>query len=92
MPYPTQSMGAWILSQLRRWGYIKADVDFKKLSDEIFLSAETEKRMKEMASLNAELKWQDIPETKYPVYDVFGKAFDPGKVRDYITSFDIKRV
>ncbi|MCG8561455.1 MAG: ABC transporter substrate-binding protein [Hyphomicrobiales bacterium] len=92
MPYPTQSMGVWILSQLRRWGYIKADVDFKKLSDEIFLSAETEKRMKEMAAINAELKWQDIPETKYPVYDVFGKAFDPGKVRDYITSFDIKRV
>ncbi len=91
MPYPTQSMGTWILSQMRRWGYIKSDVDFKSISDEIFISAETEKRMKQMADANPDLKWQDIPEVKYPVYDIYGKFYDPSKIQDYITSFDIKR-
>ncbi len=92
MPYPTQSMGTWILSQLRRWDYIKSDVDYKAISDTIFLSAETEKRMKEMAEVNTDLRWQDIPEIKYPVYDVYGKTYDPAGIQDYITSFDITRV
>lgn len=92
MPYPTQSMGTWILSQMRRWGYIKSDVDFKSISDEIFISAETEKRMKQMAEANPDLKWKDIPEVKYPVYDVYGKSYNPEKIQDYIASFDIKRV
>lgn len=91
MPYPTQSMGTWILSQMRRWGYIKSDVDFQKLSDEIFMSAEVENRMTEMASANSDLQWKDIPETKYPVYDIYGKSFNPEEVRNYISSFDIKR-
>ncbi len=91
MPYPTQSMGTWILSQMRRWGYIKSDVDYKTLSDEIFMSAEVEKRMKEMASENAELKWTDIPNVKYPEYDIYGKTYSPDAIGDYISSFDIKR-
>lgn len=91
MPYPTQSMGTWILSQMRRWGYIESDVDYKKLSDEIFMSAEVETRMKEMASANAELKWKDIPETKYPTYDIYGKSYNPAQIDKYISSFDIKR-
>lgn len=91
MPYPTQSMGTWILSQLRRWGYIKNDVDYKTLSDEIFMSAEVEKRMKEMASANGDLQWQDIPGTKYPEYDIYGKQYNPEAIGDYIQSFDIKR-
>jgi len=31
-------MGVWILSQMKRWGYISKDIDFKSASDEIFLS------------------------------------------------------
>lgn len=91
MPYPTQSMGTWILSQMRRWGYIKSDVDYKTLSDEIFMSAEVEKRMKEMASKNEDLKWSDIPDVKYPEYDIYGKKYNPDSITDYISSFDIKR-
>jgi len=74
MPYPTQSMGTWILSQMKRWGYVKGDVDFKKLSDEIFLSTEAGKRMSEMADDNKNIKWSDVPETKYPVYDIYYHA------------------
>ena len=91
MPFPAQSMGLWILSQLRRWDYIKSDVDYKKVSDDIFMSADVKKRMEEMASHNKNLKWTDIPETKYPVYDVYGKEFNPGKINEYIDSFSITR-
>ena len=56
------------------------------------MSAETETRMKAMAEANASLQWQDIPEVKYPVYDVYGTSFDPAKIQEYITSFDITRV
>lgn len=91
MPYPAQSMGVWILSQMKRWGYISKDIDFKSASDEIFLSTETESAMKAMSEKNRNVKWSDIPASKYPVYDVYGKEFDPGKVIEYIDSFEIKR-
>ena len=91
MPYPAQSMGVWILSQMKRWGYIADDIDFKTVSDDIFLSTEAGDAMKAMSDKNKNVKWSDIPASKYPVYDVYGKEFDPDKVIDYIDSFDIKR-
>lgn len=91
MPYPAQSMGVWILSQMKRWGYIQRDIDFKTVSDSIFLSTEAGKAMVEMSEKNKNIKWSDIPATKYPVYDVYGKEFNPDKVVDYIESFEIKR-
>jgi nitrate/nitrite transport system substrate-binding protein len=91
MPYPTQSMGTWILSQMKRWGYVKGDVDFKALSDEIFLSVSAQSQMEEMAEDNKNIKWSDIPEKKYPIYDVYGKKFNPEKINEYIDSFAIKR-
>ncbi len=91
MPYPTQSMGTWILSQMKRWGYIKGDVDFKALSDEIFLSTEAGSRMTDMSEENKNVKWSDIPESKYPVYDIYGKEFNPEKIDSYIDDFAIKR-
>lgn len=91
MPYPAQSMGVWILSQMKRWGYIGKDIDFETVSDEIFMSTEAGKAMTAMSDKNRNVKWSDIPASKYPVYDVYGKAFDPKKVVDYINSFDIKR-
>ncbi|MEO0508661.1 MAG: CmpA/NrtA family ABC transporter substrate-binding protein [Verrucomicrobiota bacterium] len=91
MPFPAQSMGMWILGQLRRWDYIKGDVDFAAVSDDIFMSAEVEKRMKAMADHNKNIDWTDIPDTKYPVYDIYGKTFDPTKMNDYIDSFTITR-
>ncbi len=91
MPYPAQSMGVWILSQMKRWGYIQKDIDFKTVSDDIFMSTEAGKAMQSMSDKNRNVKWSDIPASKYPVYDVYGKEFDPAKVIDYIDSFDIKR-
>lgn len=91
MPYPTQSMGIWILSQLKRWGYISNDINFQQISDEIFMSTEAEKSMVAMSEKNKNVKWYDIPDSKYPVYDIFGKEFDPTKANDYLDTFLIKK-
>lgn len=91
MPFPAQSMGMWILGQLKRWNYIKEDINYTAISDQIFMSAEVQKRMNEMANHNKNLKWTDIPENKYPVYDIYGKQFDPNKIENYIDSFAISR-
>ncbi len=91
MPYPAQSMGVWILSQMKRWGYIQNEINFKTVSDDIFLSTEAGKAMEAMSDKNRNVKWTDIPASKYPVYDVYGKEFDPNKVIEYINGFSIKR-
>src|SRR5215813_7437574 len=31
-PFPWQSMAIWILTQMKRWGYIKGGVDYKKIA------------------------------------------------------------
>jgi nitrate/nitrite transport system substrate-binding protein len=28
-PFPWHSMGVWILTQMKRWGYIEGDIDYK---------------------------------------------------------------
>ncbi len=91
MPYPTQSMGVWILSQMKRWDYIKDDINYKTISDQIFLSTEAEKAMVSMSEANKNVKWSDIPQEKYPEYDVYGKKFDPDNIESYLDSFAIKR-
>ena len=37
-PFPWHSMGVWILTQMKRWGYIKGDVDYKKIAEQVFLA------------------------------------------------------
>ena len=45
-PFPWHSMGVWILSQMKRWGYIKGDVDYKGIAEQVFLAAECGEVMK----------------------------------------------
>src|SRR5947208_2245622 len=38
-PFPYQSMAVWILTQMKRWGYVKTDVTYKKIAEEVFLAS-----------------------------------------------------
>ncbi|MFU8847191.1 MAG: CmpA/NrtA family ABC transporter substrate-binding protein [Opitutales bacterium] len=89
MPFPSQSMSIWVLSQMKRWGYIKEDIDYKEISRQITLSAKTESMMKTIQDKNSEIKWTDLPTEEHPVLDIYGRRFDPANVDDYINSFDI---
>src|SRR5262252_3039544 len=83
-PFPWQSFAIWILTQMKRWGQIKGDVDYKAVAEQVYLATDTAMLMKE-----AGLK---PPTTSSKSFKVMGKEFDPAKPDDYLKSFAIKRV
>jgi nitrate/nitrite transport system substrate-binding protein len=83
-PFPWQSFAIWILTQMKRWGQIKGDVDYKAVAEQVYLATDTAKLMKEVGL--------DPPEASSKSFKVMGKEFDPAKPDEYLKSFAIKRV
>src|SRR3954467_6458370 len=83
-PFPYESFAVWILTQMKRWGQIKGDVDYKGVAQQVFLATDTARLMQE-AGLTP-------PAERSKSFVVMGKTFDPGKPEDYIKSFAIKRM
>ncbi len=46
-PFPWNSMAVWILTQMKRWGYVKGDVDYRKIAEQVFLAGDCAEIMKE---------------------------------------------
>jgi len=82
-PIPWQSMAVWMLTQMKRWGYLKGEVDYKQIAERVFLLTDAKKQMKAL-----DMK---PPEGAYPKFSVMGKAFDPAQPEAYIAGFAIKR-
>ena len=82
-PFPWQSFAVWIMTQMKRWGQVKGDIDYKKVAQEVYLATDTAKLMKEVGLTP--------PTATSKSFVVMGKTFDPGKPEDYIKSFKIKR-
>lgn len=82
-PFPWHSMGVWILTQMKRWGYIEGDIDYKKIAEEVYLASDASKIMHELG--------YDVPDHTYENYTIMGKEFDPAKAEEYVNSFAIKR-
>src|SRR5215468_3637077 len=82
-PFPWQSFAVWIMTQMKRWGQIKGDVDYKTVAEQVFLATDTKKVMAEMGLTP--------PETAYKSFSVMGKTFDPQKPDDYLASFKIRK-
>jgi nitrate/nitrite transport system substrate-binding protein len=82
-PFPWHSFAVWMLTQMKRWGQIKGDVDYKTVAERVFLATDTAKLMKQMGL--------PVPESTYKSFTVMGKTFDPGKPEEYVQSFAIKR-
>jgi nitrate/nitrite transport system substrate-binding protein len=83
-PFPWQSFAIWILTQMKRWGQVKGDVDYKAVAEQVFLATDTARLMKEVGLTP--------PTTSTKSFKVMGKVFDPGKPDEYVNSFAIKRV
>ena len=47
-PFPWQSFAVWIMTQMKRWGQIKGDVDYAGVAKQVFLATDTAKLMKEV--------------------------------------------
>jgi nitrate/nitrite transport system substrate-binding protein len=82
-PFPYESFAVWILTQMKRWGQIKGDVDYAGVARQVFLATDTAKLMKEVGLTP--------PASTSKSFVVMGKAFDPAKPEDYVNSFAIKR-
>ena len=83
-PFPWHSMAVWILTQMKRWGYVKGDVDYRQIAERVYLAAECGKYMKELG--------YSAPATTYAKYTLMGKPFDPAAPEAYVKSFKIARV
>jgi nitrate/nitrite transport system substrate-binding protein len=82
-PFPWESFAVWIMTQMKRWGQLKGDVDYAGVAKQVFLATDTAKLMKEMGLTP--------PTTTTKTFSVMGKEFDPAKPEDYIKGFAIKR-
>ena len=82
-PFPWESFAVWIMTQMKRWGQIKGDVDYKAVAAQVFLATDAAKLMRE-AGLTP-------PEATSKSFVVMGKTFDPDKPDAYLASFAIKR-
>jgi nitrate/nitrite transport system substrate-binding protein len=82
-PFPYESFAVWILTQMKRWGQIKGDVDYAGVAKQVFLATDTTRLMKE-AGLTP-------PAATSKTFVVMGKTFDPARPEEYVNSFAIKR-
>jgi nitrate/nitrite transport system substrate-binding protein len=82
-PFPWESFAVWIMTQMKRWGQIKGDVDYAGVAKQVYLATDTAKLMQEVGLTP--------PATASKSFKVMGKEFDPAKPEEYIKSFAIKR-
>jgi nitrate/nitrite transport system substrate-binding protein len=81
-PFPWQSMGVWILTQMKRWGYIEGDVDYKGVAEQVFLASDARKVMTDLG--------YDAPAENYKSHMIMGKTFNYNEPEAYVDSFAIK--
>jgi nitrate/nitrite transport system substrate-binding protein len=82
-PFPWESFAIWIMTQMKRWGQLKDDVDYQAVARQVYLATDTSKLMKEVGLTP--------PATTTKSFVVMGKTFDPAKPDAYLKSFAIRK-
>ena len=85
-PFPYHSMAIWILTQMKRWGYLKVDVDYKKIAAEVYTAAATRETMKGLG-----FKAPGENSVKHAFALGRTKVFDPDRAEEYVKSFPIRK-
>jgi nitrate/nitrite transport system substrate-binding protein len=83
-PFPWHSFAVWILTQMKRWGQLKGNVDYQKTAQEVFLATDAARLMKEVGL--------SPPASTSKKFTVMKKEFDPSQPDAYLASFAIRRV
>lgn len=81
--FPYYSHGIWFLTQLRRWGLLKQDIDYTAVAkqvNQVSLYTEVAKSMNIAVPAN--------PMKTETLFD--GVVFDPNKAKEYVSNFKIK--
>jgi nitrate/nitrite transport system substrate-binding protein len=82
-PFPWQSFGVWILTQMKRWGQVKGDLDYAGVAQQVLLASGAARVMRDLG--------QTPPEASTKTFVVMGKTFDPAAPEAYLQSFAIRR-
>ena len=82
-PVPWHSMAVWMLTQMKRWGYVKGDVNYAQIAEKVFRLTDAKKQMEQAG-------WRP-PDGAYRKYTIMGKVFDPARPNDYLKTFAIQR-
>jgi len=84
-PMPWYSMAMWMLTQMQRWGYVKGDVDYAGVAQQVFLMTDARRFMKELG--------QPVPgpDNGMRKFTIMGREFDPAKAKEYAAGFQIRR-
>jgi nitrate/nitrite transport system substrate-binding protein len=82
-PVPWYSMAVWIMTQMKRWGYLKGDVNYRAVAEKVFMLTDARKHMKELQ--------MSAPDNGYRKFTVMGKEFDPADPDAYVDSFSIRK-
>jgi nitrate/nitrite transport system substrate-binding protein len=85
-PFPYQSMAIWILTQMKRWGYLKTDVNYRKIAEEVFLATGCREALRALGQ-----KAPDSNTVKHTFALGKTRVFDPDKPEEYLKSFAISR-
>src|SRR2546428_1306620 len=85
-PFPYHSMAIWILTQMRRWGYVKTEVNYRKVAEEVFLATGCREALRALGQ-----KAADMNALKHTFSLGKTRVFDPDKPEDYLKSFAIRR-
>ncbi|MFH2124904.1 MAG: nitrate ABC transporter substrate-binding protein, partial [Pseudomonadota bacterium] len=68
---------------MKRWGYVKGDVDYNKVAEQVFLASDCRSIMQG--------EGYKAPAENYKKHVIMGKTFDPSQPEAYIKSFAIRR-
>ena len=82
-PFPYHSMAIWMLTQMRRWGQLTRDVDYRAVAEQTFLALDAGRAMRDLGL--------PVPETPMRAATIFGKPFDPTQPEAYLASQTIRR-
>lgn len=76
---PWHSVAIWMLTQMKRWGYLKDNINYQDIAEQVFLLTDAKRQMTAMG-----YTLRDEPAIK-----VMGKPFDATRPDDYLKSFAI---
>jgi nitrate/nitrite transport system substrate-binding protein len=85
-PMPWYSMATWMLTQMKRWGYVKQEVDYKALAEQVFLLTDARRQMQRLGMPVA----ADALSSGYQSFEIMGRTFDPTQPAAYLDGFAIK--
>lgn len=68
-PFPWHSMAIWMLTQMRRWGQLRQEVDYAQVANQVFLALDAGRAMRELGL--------PVPDSALRTETIMGRTFDP---------------